>query len=96
MPRNVQGTWQAFQSNGFSITFTVFQDGEKLTGSATTSGLSSEDCKGRVTDTDFVFTVPWTPGNSVGEYSGNFNLEGRLVGLTVDLNHAQNVAGWSN
>lgn len=96
MARDVQGSWTAFQSNGFTITFNVFQDGETLTGSATTAGLSSNDCTGRVTDTDFLFKVPWSPGNSIGEYSGSFNLDGRIVGLTVDLNHAGTVAGWSS
>jgi hypothetical protein len=97
MARDVQGTWQAFQSNGFTVTFNVFQD-EKgvLTGSASTAGLSADKCTGRVTDTDFLFTVPWTPGDSIGEYSGTFNLENRILGLTVDQNHAQNIAGWSS
>lgn len=97
MARNVQGSWEAFQSNGFTVTFNVFQKADgTLTGSANTSGLSSEKCTGKVTDTDFLFTVPWTPGNSIGVYSGNFNLENRIVGITFDENHAQNIAGWNS
>ena len=94
--KDVHGTWLATQANHFIISFTVFQkpDGT-LTGSASTTGLSAVDnCTGMVSDTSFVFTVPWSPGDSVGEYSGTFNLEGRIVGLTVDKTHAQNIAAW--
>lgn len=49
-----------------------------------------------VTDTSFVFTVRWTPGDSIGEHSGTFNLEDRLVGFTVDENHLSNVAAWAS
>jgi hypothetical protein len=95
--RNVQGTWTAHQANGFKIVFNVFQEANGLlNGSASTNGLHSEDCHGSVTDDSFVFVVPWNPGNSEGEYSARFNLVDRLVGFTVDLEHPQNIAGWSS
>jgi hypothetical protein len=99
IPRNVQGTWQAIQANNPVITFTIFQEDDgTLIGSASTAGLSATDgtCRGMVTDTSFVFTVPWTPGNSIGEYSGTFNLEDRIVGITVDKNHPNSIAVWAS
>jgi hypothetical protein len=89
----------AIALNNFVITFTIFQrDDGTLVGSASTAGLSAPDgtCTGMVTDRSFVFTVPWTPGDSIGEYSGTFNLEDRLVGFTVDKNHLSNVAAWAS
>lgn len=97
MARNVQGSWQAFQANGFTINFNVFQAADgTLSGTANTTGLSADKCTGKVTDTDFLFSAPWSPGDSVGVYSGTFNLEDRIVGFTVDANHAENIAAWSS
>lgn len=101
--RNVQGTWTAHQANGFVLTFNVFQEAfnpttgqAKLTGSASTEGLSTGNCRGFLTNERFVFEVPWDQTDSVGEYSGTFNLFGRIVGLSVDLTHPENIAGWSS
>jgi hypothetical protein len=99
--RNVQGTWTAHQATGHTITFNVFQEPfvegkAKLSGSASTSGLSSKKCKGVLTNDRFVFTVPWEQNDSVGEYTGTFNLFGRIVGFTVDLTHPENIAAWSS
>ena len=96
MTRKVQGSWEGTQANGFTVTFNVFQNGEELTGSASTQGFKSDACTGKVTDNFFVFTVPWDPGDSKGEYSGTFNLEGRIVGTTVDLNDMSNISPWSS
>jgi hypothetical protein len=93
MARDVSGKWNAHQSNGFSVAFNLKQNGESLEGLASTAGLNGKGL-GRVTNDAFLFTVDWTPGDSRGEYSGTFNLEGRITGITVDLHHPSSFAGW--
>jgi len=95
--RNVSGNWSLHQSNGPTVTFTINPHG--LAGSsALIDGVAkySDDsgiAKGSVTDGSFVYTVSWSKGPK-GEYSGNFNNDGRLTGITFDLHNPGNQATW--
>lgn len=95
--RNVRGPWKARQANGFEVDFTIIQERDTgvLSGSASTKGLSSRSCTGLVTTDSFVFRVIWNE-RSTGEYSGTFNPEGRITGITVDLKSPGNAAAWSS
>jgi hypothetical protein len=96
MPKNVEGTWDVIVANGANVRFNLLQkpDGE-LSGSADSDGTFTEDCTGQVTDTDFLFTVTWSP-ESVKEYSGRFNLVGRLGGSAVDLKRFDTMTAWTS
>jgi hypothetical protein len=93
--RNVSGQWQAIQSNGFIVNFNISQQqgASNFTGSASTTGLTGTG-SGRVEGNRFIFTIDWNPGDSVGEYSGTFNLDGRITGISVDLTHPESHAFW--
>ncbi|MFJ9115801.1 hypothetical protein [Streptomyces sp. NPDC102394] len=96
---DVHGEWSLHQSNGFKTTFNIQQNGTSLTGSASAAGMAGTG-RGRVQGDSFIFTVDWNPAGDekgpLGEYSGTFNLDGRITGVTVDLNHATSQAFWSS
>lgn len=103
----VGGTWPIDQHNGFYLNLTLSQSGPNLTGSATASHgqfgdvvLSSKNVTGTVSDRHIHFQIPWTPGDSVGEYDGDARPttdgDGRIyfVGNTCDQTHPTACAGW--
>ena len=84
MPRDVTGRkWMVVQSNGFSEVFVEGQSGETCEGKATKCGTRVDLVNAWATDSEFVFTVVW-PGPFKGRYSGRFDLEGYLAGVTFD------------
>jgi hypothetical protein len=95
--RNVSGRWQAQQSTGHVLTFDLQQTGTTLTGTASVTpgipGGSAGTGEGAVSETGFVFTVNW-PGSGKAEYSGSFGPNGRLSGVTFDLDHPSVNATW--
>lgn len=97
---NVNGQWTLHQSNmDAAVTFNIDQNGGSLTGSASAPGMAGTG-KGRVQGNGFIYTVDWNPAGEkngpLGEYSGTFNLDGRITGVAVDLNDASTSAFWSS
>src|SRR5262245_32094383 len=103
---DVSGTWKAIQSNGFWTGFRIEQDGGQLSGSAhwltvetdtfwvgDVAEASSMEASGSVNAEEFVFNVSWDNGTR-GLYTGRFQGDGRLTGLTVDQQHPESQATW--
>lgn len=89
---DISGTWTFFQGAATGkVDFTL--DGNKITGSAESGGVVSNNVTGFVHGESIVFTVPWNNG-SKGEYTGVFNLYGRICGWAIDLEHAHSQAVW--
>jgi hypothetical protein len=99
VPRLVQGEWTAHEGHQVTLLFTIFQNGGNLTGSAKSLGPPAEDesqsIAGKVTNDAILLTVHWQSG-AVGEYSGTFNLGGRITGITVDTHTWENVLAWAS
>jgi hypothetical protein len=93
--RNVGGQWQIIQAGGLVVDVNIIQQqgAADFTGSAATAGLNGTG-SGRVSGDFFIFTIDWNPGNSRGEYSGTFNLQGRITGITFDLSNPGVHALW--
>ncbi len=98
---DVRGQWRARQSNGFTVNFNLEQDvNSNLSGRGpVTAGTMRGTVEGgKVEGNFFVVTVDWDPSGpssgARGEYSGMFNPEGRITGITVDLNNPGSQAGW--
>jgi hypothetical protein len=83
-PRKVGGQWQAFQSDGQAVNFDITQNGESITGRASVGDSATGQGNGRVQGDQFIFTIKWDNSESVGEYSGEFNLVGRITGISFD------------
>jgi hypothetical protein len=79
------------------LTFDLNQTGTTLTGTATVTpgipGGSAGTGEGSVSDTGFVFTVNW-PGSGKAEYNATVGPNGRLIGVTFDLDHPSVNATW--
>ncbi|HEX5850730.1 MAG TPA: hypothetical protein VFY59_16160 [Rubrobacter sp.] len=96
------GSWLAHQSNRWNVIFNLDQtpDG-KLSGSADATPIDAGSSMHGNLDTNasqvqansVVITANWTQG-SRGQYVGNFDLNGRLVGNTFDLEHPSSQAKW--
>jgi hypothetical protein len=97
MPRDISGEWAIVQSNGAEVTFTLVPqppDNITFTGSAQFSGDNGSiklappgsNPNGQVTDTAFFARVQWN-GGPIGNYHGNFGIDGRLTGITFDELH---------
>jgi hypothetical protein len=94
MPKDVTGEWTVVQSNGFQVKIHVEgQSGETCEGKATLGGTRVDLVNAWATDSEFVFTVVW-PGPFRGRYSGRFDLEGYLAGVTFDENNPLSQATW--
>jgi hypothetical protein len=89
----------AHQSNGFTARFSIVQNGGDLTGSANHGPdqdghfTRSMEARGTVTDTEFLWTISWDNGTR-GRYSGRFESDGRIAGVSVDLEHPTSQATW--
>jgi hypothetical protein len=107
---DVSGSWKAIQGNGYEVDFEIEQNGGELTGSAwwadgatviAFEGLyrdeaataRSMEARGTVNEEEFVFNVSWDNGTR-GLYTGRFQGDGRLTGLTVDQQHPESQATW--
>jgi hypothetical protein len=96
------GSWLAHQSNRWNVIFNLDQtpDG-KLSGSADATPLDPghsmhgdvDTNSSRVQGNSVLITVNWNQG-SIGQYVGNFDLGGRLVGNSFDLEHPSSQATW--
>ncbi|WKU47796.1 hypothetical protein Q3V23_29180 [Streptomyces sp. VNUA116] len=90
------GTWELYQSNGFTVTLNLTQDGGgHLYGSGYYGGTSGTVEYGAVVDgTSIYFTIGWSNG-ARGRYTGSLGSDRRLSGLTYDLNNPSSQASWS-
>jgi hypothetical protein len=96
MPMDVRGTWSLRQSNGPTVTLKI--DGEDPDGSfaggsnqASFDGNSGPIQDAKATDTEITFKVPWSNG-PVGRYTGHFDFQGRLTGVTFAEGHPEQQA----
>jgi hypothetical protein len=96
------GQWVAHQSNGFDVNFDLHvgngQDSNGqirplVNGQAQSNGQIGDVREGFLTDTEFNVVVSWR-GGPRGEYFANFGTDGRLRGLTRDIDHPQSQATW--
>ena len=93
--------WLAIQSNGWTATFDLVQDANgNLRGSAKAghpvevafSGTVDQSVS-KVSGESVLIVVNWQSG-SQGVYSGNLNLQRKLVGITFDEKHPTSQATW--
>ena len=97
----VGGEWIIHQNNGFNVTVRLTQNGDKVGGSASTTGLHSNRLEGSVTDTELHLAILWDKGQD-GRYIGKFNQDnfppdqGVLVGFTGDLAHPESSTKWNS
>ena len=91
----VGGRWVARQSNGFDVDFDLQQTGGTLHGSASHRGgsVDGDIPSGEVSRSGFHVVVLWRNG-SRGDYSGTIGNDGRLHGLTFDVDNHQSQANW--
>ena len=94
---------RAHQSNNWDVRFNLNQTPEgKLSGDADAfpnfeggnsmhGGVDTDTS--RVQGNSVIITINWDPGNR-GQYVGNFDLGGRLVGTTFDLDNPSSQATW--
>ena len=107
MAHNVDGIWSLVQSNGFVVTVDIAQprdpngrltDGS-LHGAAKIPGLfdlpiAETNLAGMLRGDDFEFEADW-PNETRGQYTGRFDLTGRLSGITFDLANPGSQATWA-
>jgi hypothetical protein len=96
MARDVSNNWTIVQSNGFRVEFDIVQDSRTgdLHGSGRVIGGREANGRGRVDDHSFIYTVDWNNNGRGGQYSGTFGPDGRLTGVTVDLDNPTSQATW--
>jgi hypothetical protein len=88
------GSWQLYQSNGFTVTLNVAQDGNgALYGSATDGSSVGTIQAGSVDATSIYFVIGWSNG-ATGRYTGSLGPDRRLSGTTFDVNHPTSQATW--
>jgi hypothetical protein len=92
MARDVRGTWNIHQSNGFTVTVQV--DDEDADGSFTGNGDIGGGAQNitltdtRATDNEFTMQM------GRGRYVGRFDFQGRLTGQTFDVQAPHSQANW--
>jgi hypothetical protein len=105
---DVSGTWTARQSNGFVATFNLIQEQPRnpegqiipgsppaLRGSGAADSLQGLVERGEVLENSFFLILSWGDGSSRSEYSGTFNLDGRIHGgVTFYLEDSEERADW--
>jgi hypothetical protein len=93
----VDGEWSVAQGDGLVVTFIIQQEGSNFRGLARYKDHQGREIDGEgsgsISEDRFSFTVNWDGGDQ-GEYSGNFSSNGRLSGLSVDLENPHNQGTW--
>ncbi|KJY24111.1 hypothetical protein VR46_42850, partial [Streptomyces sp. NRRL S-444] len=90
---NASGVWTIFQTNA-TVRIDVRQDAAgNLFGSTSSGGTVGTLQEGAVTGNDIYFVVQWNHGPR-GRYTGTRGADGRLSGLTVDLNNPSSQSTW--
>jgi hypothetical protein len=89
-----------FQSNGWAVKFNLVQDATNyITGrDADASGpagasLDGDIESGTVLGDQFIVVVAWN-GNGRGQYNGRVGIDGKLSGVTFDLENPTIQATW--
>jgi len=108
MAHDVHGTWTIVQGNGFSVVVDISQRTEPplnllidgpLSGtadsfnSAGTATAIKRPLNGEIIQDSVEFSVDWGNGTH-GQYSGNFDPQGNLTGVTFDVAHPTSQATW--
>jgi hypothetical protein len=95
---NVAGEWQAIQTNAFIADFTLNParpDGS-FTGRGSHSGGSVTGLGfGSVHNDQFAFQIQWSNATE-GFYAGPFDRNGQIIGVTFDVAHPDERAGWKS
>ncbi|WP_328619982.1 hypothetical protein [Streptomyces sp. NBC_00354] len=90
---NASGVWTIFQTNA-TVRVDLRQDaGGNLFGSTSSGNTVGTVQEGAVTGNDIYFVVQWNHGPR-GRYTGTRGADGRLSGLTVDLNNPSSQSTW--
>ncbi|WP_406512942.1 hypothetical protein OG851_30680 [Streptomyces sp. NBC_00161] len=90
---NAGGVWTIFQTNA-TVRIDVRQDAAgNLFGTTSSGGTVGTLQEGAVTGNDIYFIVQWNHGPR-GRYTGTRGADGRLSGLTVDLNNPSSQSSW--
>ena len=88
------GVYTVRQSNGFTVSLTVFQAGDALSGEASYPGGSGV-VEGWIKGPEFDFTIYWRNG-ARGSYNGFVDPAGAIVGgTTYDLDNRSSSATWA-
>ncbi|MEU1183787.1 hypothetical protein ABZ464_40400 [Streptomyces sp. NPDC005820] len=90
---NASGVWTIFQTNA-TVRVDLRQDAAgNLFGSTSSGNTVGTLQEGAVTGNDIYFVVQWNHGPR-GRYTGTRGADGRLSGLTVDLNNPSSQSTW--
>jgi hypothetical protein len=95
---DVQGRWEARQTNGFTVLFDIRPrrpDGSFVGSASHSNGAVTGGGFGSVRDDQFTFQVSWSNGTE-GFYGGTFDAQGFLMGATFDVKHPESIAGWKS
>ncbi len=106
---DVSGQWLATQSNEFTASFSLRQNGAHIEGSASylrrpagsilNPNPGAETIRGAVEGSiggnSFVITAVWSNG-SIGEYLGSIGPHGQMRGTTRDKRHPASTAKWES
>jgi hypothetical protein len=101
---NIDGTWEATQSNGYTVSFVTNQFASPnsfnpvIMGSARLpkgSASASGNLAGLCYEDTIEFTVWWNNG-SIGVYVGRFDERGFARGQTYDKRRPSSKASWSS
>ena len=95
---DVQGQWEAIQTNNFVAELNIRprrSDGSFPGTGTHTNGTVRGAGFGSVRDGQFDFRIAWSNGTE-GAYIGTFDNQGRLNGATFDVNHPESFAGWQS
>ncbi|MEW9552326.1 hypothetical protein [Nonomuraea sp. NPDC050783] len=94
--KDVRGPWRIIQQGGTVLDVNVFnQDKEGFIDGTIKHGnntVTIEDA--RVSQTQITFRAPWS-SHSKGRYTGNFDLQGHIQGITFDELNTGVQATWA-
>lgn len=91
---SAEGIYKIEQSNGFTVSFTLYQEGGHLHGRARYPGAVGV-LRGDIIGERFALSVDWS-ASSRGEYVGAVDANGWIVGgKTYDSKNPGNAATWS-
>ncbi|KAB8188996.1 hypothetical protein FH608_041690 [Nonomuraea phyllanthi] len=94
--KDVRGPWRIIQQGGTVLDVNVFnQDkGGFIEGTIKHGNNTVNIEDARVTQTQITFRAPWSP-NSKGRYTGHFDIQGHIQGITFDELNTGVQATWT-
>jgi hypothetical protein len=94
--KDIRGPWRINQHGGAVLHVNVFTLNKEGYFAGTiqygNTTVNLEDT--RVTQTQITFRAPWS-GNSVGRYTGHFDIQGHIQGITFDEKNTGVQATWT-